>query len=148
GKNYNIYTSGLKIYTTLDYKMQTYAEKAMAEHMKSLQASFEKSFDGNAPWLKDKNLRQKTIQNSVLYKKLREKGLSESQAMDSMNQKHSITLTDWGGNRTVTTSSADSLFHYLKFLNTGSMSLDPKTGAVKTWIGGINFKYFKYDHIS
>ena len=148
GKNYNIYTSGLKIYTTLDYKMQTYAEKAMAEHMKSLQASFEKSFDGNAPWLKDKNLRQKTIQNSALYKKLREKGLSESQAMDSMNQKHSITLTDWGGNRTVTTSSADSLFHYLKFLNTGSMSLDPKTGAVKTWIGGINFKYFKYDHVS
>src|SRR5690606_13547230 len=86
--------------------------------------------------------------NSVLYKKLRKNGLSESQAMDSMNQKHSMTLTDWDGDRTVMASSADSLFHYLKFLNTGSMSLDPETGAVKTWIGGINIKYFKYAHVS
>src|SRR5690606_4348914 len=109
----NIYTSGLKIYTTLDYKMQTYAERAMTEHMKSLQASFEKSFGGNAPWSNDKDLRQKTIQSSALYKKLIKNGLSESQAMDSMHQKHSIALTDWDGDRTVMASSADSLLHYL-----------------------------------
>lgn len=148
GNSYNIYTSGLKIYTTLDSKMQTYAEKAMAEHMKSLQSSFEKSFGSNAPWLKDKKLIQKTVQNSTLFKKLRKSGLSESQAMDSMNQKHPMTLSDWGGDQTVESSSVDSLIHYMKFLNTGSMALDPKTGAVKTWIGGINFKYFKYDHVS
>ncbi|MCG2459744.1 transglycosylase domain-containing protein [Flavobacteriaceae bacterium F89] len=148
GNSYNIYTSGLKIYTTLDSKMQSYAEKAMKEHMQSLQSSFEKSFGGNAPWLKDKRLKQKTIQNSTLYKKLRKNGMSESQVMDSMTQKHPMTLTDWNGDKMVMASSADSLIHYMKFLNTGSMSLDPATGAVKTWIGGINFRYFKYDHVS
>lgn len=148
GEQYNVYTSGLKIYTTLDYKMQVLAEEAMTEHMKSLQQSFEKSYGSNAPWLKDTRLIMKKLQNSQAYKKLERNGLGKEQILDSLKKKHSITLMDWEGEKTVQASTMDSLQHYMKFLNTGSLSIDPSTGAVKTWIGGVNFKYFKYDHIS
>jgi len=148
GEDYNIYTSGFKIYTTLDSKMQTLAEEAMTEHMKGLQDNFEKSYGKRAPWINDKNLINKVIQGSEPYKKWKNAGLNEKAIMDSMNLKKQMQLSDWHQDEMRTASSVDSLLHYLKFLNTGSLSIDPKTGAVKTWIGGINFEHFKYDHIS
>ncbi len=148
GLDYNIYTSGLKIYTTLDSKMQMLAEEAMGQHMKALQNSFEKSYGKRAPWIKDQNLIKKVIQNSGPYKKWKKAGLNEKDIMDSMNLKKEMLLRDWNQDEMRSASTIDSLLHYLKFLNTGSLSLDPKTGAVKTWLGGINFKHFKYDHIS
>ncbi|SMG52255.1 penicillin-binding protein 1A [Arenibacter troitsensis] len=148
GLDYNIYTSGLKIYTTLDSKMQMLAEEAMGQHMKVLQNSFEKSYGKRAPWIRDKKLIDKVIQNSGPYKKWKKAGLSEKEIMDSMNLKKEMRLKDWNQDEMRSASTIDSLLHYLKFLNTGSLSLDPKTGAVKTWLGGINFKHFKYDHIS
>ena len=148
GQEYNLYTSGLKIYTTLDSKMQLLAEEAMKQHMKKLQSDFEKSYGARAPWIKDKKLIKKIIQNSTAYNKWISTGLNEKQAMDSMSVKKEILLGGWGQEKVQSASSIDSLIHYLKFLNTGSLSLDPNTGAVKTWIGGINYKYFKYDHIS
>jgi len=148
GADYNIYTSGLKIYTTLDYKMQKMAEEAMKEHLTVLQNSFEKSFGKNAPWLTNKSLITKLVKRTNSYKQLKEKGLSENQILDSLSKKKNITLADWDGEKTSSASTIDSLQHYMKFLNTGSLGIDPTTGAVKTWIGGIDFKYFKYDHIS
>ncbi|GGW45051.1 penicillin-binding protein 1A [Arenibacter certesii] len=148
GQEYNIYTSGLKIYTTLDYKMQLLAEEAMQEHMQNLQNSFEKSYGQNAPWKANKKLIAKIIQRSDAYRKLKTAGLNESQIMDSLGVRKQMTLTNWKGDTTLLASSIDSILHYAKFLNTGSLSLDPSNGAVKTWIGGINFKNFKYDHIS
>ncbi len=148
GGAYNIYSSGLKIYTTLDYEMQVLAEEAMSTHMKSLQRSFEKSYGKSAPWLTNKKLIQKVVRKSMPYKKLKGLGLSHLQIMDSLEQKRTMGLTSWYGEKTVEASTVDSITHYMKFLNTGSLSIDPKNGAVKTWIGGINFKYFKYDHIS
>jgi len=148
GLDYNIYTSGLKIYTTLDSKMQILAEEAMGQHMKVLQNSFEKSYGKRAPWIRDKSLINKIIQGSEPYKKWKSAGLNEKAIMDSMNLKREIRLSDWNQDEMRSASTIDSLLHYLKFLNTGSLSIDPKTGAVKTWIGGINFKHFKYDHIS
>lgn len=148
GQEYNLYTSGLKIYTTLDSKMQLLAEEAMKQHMKKLQSDFEKSYGSHAPWKKDKKLIKKIIQNSSAYNKWISTGLSEKQAIDSMSIKKEILLGGWDQEKIQSANTIDSLVHYLKFLNTGSLSLDPNTGAVKTWIGGINYKYFKYDHIS
>lgn len=148
GNEYNIYTSGLKIYTTLDYNMQFWAEAAMREHMQSLQASFEKSYGNNAPWLKNKSLINKWIKQSPLYKKMKAAGLEEKQIMDSLQQKKKMVLIDWEGEKTVEASSIDSLQHYMKFLNTGSLSIDPHNGAVKTWIGGVDFEHFKFDHVA
>lgn len=148
GLDYNIYTSGLKVYTTLDYKMQLLAEKAMEAHMATLQESFEKSYGTKAPWNINEALIGKIVRNSVPYKKLIQQGLNEQEAMDSLNHKKSMTLLSWEGNEAVQASTLDSIRHYMKFLNTGSLSVDPHSGGVKTWIGGVNYKYFKYDHIS
>ncbi len=148
GEDYNLYTSGLKIYTTLDYKMQSLAEKSMIEHMTVLQNSFEKSYGKNAPWIKDKKLLDKLVKRTDAYKKMKAKGWSDSQITDSLGKKRTMILSDSTGKKSVEASTVDSIRHYMKFLNTGSLAIDPATGAVKTWIGGIDFKYFKYDHIS
>jgi penicillin-binding protein 1A len=148
GNEYNIYTSGLKIYTTLNYKMQVLAEEAMKEHMSSLQKSFEKSYGKGAPWLTKKKVIQKAVENTPHYKKLLTQGFSEKEAWDSLTKKREIVLSDWNGEKTVAASPIDSVQHYLKFLNTGSLSINPKTGAVNTWIGGIDFKNFKFDHVA
>ncbi|MGJ8659831.1 transglycosylase domain-containing protein [Cellulophaga fucicola] len=148
GNDLNIYTSGLKIYTTLDYKMQVLAEEAMQEHMKSLQSNFEKSYGKNAPWLTNKNIINKAIKQSLPYKKLKETGLAEAQILDSLNKKKTMTLSNWDKDSTLQASTIDSIKHYSKFLNIGSLALDPENGEVKVWIGGIDFKQYKYDHIS
>ncbi|WP_317131649.1 transglycosylase domain-containing protein [Pareuzebyella sediminis] len=148
GNEYNIYTSGLKIYTTLDYNMQYWAEKVMKEHMKTLQESFEKSYGKNAPWITDKSLIKKLVKQSEPYKKMKASGLNEPQIMDSLNRKKKMVLVDWEGEKPVVASTIDSLQHYMKFLNTGSLAIDPNSGAVKVWIGGIDFEHFKYDHIA
>src|SRR5690606_21556382 len=140
GLQYNIYTAGLKIYTTLDYKMQQLAEKSMQEHMEKLQNSFEKSYGKRAPWETDKKLIKRIIERSEPYIKLKNAGLDPKQIMDSLQLKKELTLGDWKGDSTIIASTVDSILHYSKFLNTGSLSLDPATGAVKTWIGGINFR--------
>ncbi|MCK0158384.1 transglycosylase domain-containing protein [Cellulophaga sp. F20128] len=145
---YNIYTSGLKIYTTLDYKMQVLAEEAMQEHMKGLQASFEKSHGKNAPWLTNKKLILKVIKQTAAYKNFKKQNLTESQIMDSLHLKKTMVFDNWGKKTTVQASSMDSVAYYMKILNIGSLALNPETGAVKVWIGGIDFKHFKYDHIS
>ena len=148
GTNYNLYTSGLKIYTTLDSKMQQWAEETMALHMSSLQNKFEKSYGKNAPWIKDKSLTQKLVKRTAAFKHLKKLGWDDKKIMDSLQRKRTMTLADWNGEKSVEASTIDSLQHYMKFLNTGSLSIDAKTGAVKTWIGGINYKYFKYDHVA
>ena len=148
GQPLNIYTSGLKVYTTLDYKMQKMAETAMMGHMKRLQFNFEKSHGKNAPWNTNNRLIDKAVRNSEAYKKLIGSGLDHQQAWDSLDRKKTLMLSSWEGETTIEGSTIDSIKHYLKFLNTGSLGIDPASGAVQTWIGGIDYKRFKYDHIS
>lgn len=148
GNNYNIYTSGLKIYTTLNHKMQVLAEKAMTKHMSKLQKQFEASYGKKAPWIANKNLIEKEVRATKQYKKLVSQELSASEIWDSLSQKRTMVLTDWQGDKNIKASTIDSVQHYMKFLNTGSLAINPKTGAVQTWIGGVNFKHFKFDHIA
>jgi len=148
GSDYNIYTSGLKIYTTLDSRMQQLAETVMEEHMSGLQEQFERSYGKNAPWMKNKRLLERAVRQSNAYKKLIVKGLTHDQAWDSLSKTRSMTLSGWKGDIETTASTIDSIRHYMKFLNVGSLSIDPSTGAVKTWIGGIDYRHYKYDHIS
>lgn len=148
GNSYNIYSSGLKIYTTLNHKMQVLAEKAMINHMSKLQKSFEDSYGKKAPWITNKKLIEKAVRATPLYKKLAQKELSTSEIWDSLSQTRTMVLTDWQGDKTLNVSTIDSVQHYMKFLNTGSLAVNPKTGAVQTWIGGVNFKHFKFDHVA
>lgn len=149
GNTYNIYTSGLKIYTSLNFKMQQLAENAMIDHMAKLQDNFEKSYGDNAPWIKDKNLLQNIAKKTTSYQKFQKSGLPHEEIIDSLSSdKRKQTFSSWTGNKEVVASTMDSIQHHTKYLNTGSLAVDPTNGDILVWIGGINFKRYKYDHIS
>ncbi len=147
GTDLNLLTSGLKIYTTLNYDMQQMAEEAYTEHLKSLQSEFEDSYGSRAPWLSNPKIIQDALEKSSYYQRLKAKKLPENQIQDSLNFKHSIELWDWDGSKVVQASHLDSVKHYLKFLQGGMLSVDPFSGAIRTWVGGINYEHFKYDHV-
>ncbi len=145
---YDLYNDGLIIYTTLDAKMQFLAEEAMKEHMQVLQKDYEKSYGTTAPWNNNKELVDNAVKDLTMYKNYKSQGLTENQIKDSLSKKKDIELFEWEGNITKMASSLDSLQHYLKFLNAGMIAIEPSTGAVQAYIGGIDYRYFKYDHVS
>jgi len=144
---YNLYTSGLKIYTTLDKNLQQYAEEAIKEHLNKLQITFEKEYGESAPWLTNKALVTSVLRNTKAYKKLKAKDLSEKVILDSLSVKRNMWLYDVDEKKEVAASTIDSVQHYLKFLNAGMLSINPQSGAVKSWVGGVDFEHFKYDHV-
>ncbi len=148
GKPYNTYTSGLKIHTTLDYEMQKLAEMATSTHLQKLQKEFEKDHGKNAPWLHGTKLVAKALIKTKAYQKLKKKGYKSRQILDSLSVPHDIELFDWSGKKVVKVSTIDSIRNYLKFLNAGMIAIEPKTGAVRSWVGGINHEYFQFDHVN
>ena len=148
GSNYNIYRDGLKIYTTLDLTMQKYAEEAMQKHMAKLQQTYEDAYGNRAPWLTNKKILESNLKKLKRYQQLQAQDLSEAQIKDSLTVKKEVELFEWNENKVVQASTIDSLQHYLKFLNSGMVALDPENGAVRAYIGGIDYRYFKYDHVS
>ncbi|TXD81789.1 penicillin-binding protein [Subsaximicrobium wynnwilliamsii] len=147
GKTYDLYKDGLKIQTTLDIDMQRYAENAMQQHLEKLQKQFEDSYGSNAPWLKNEDLVTSRIQELDLYKALKKQKYSEAKIMDSLNTKGQYKLFRWEGDTIVNCTVIDSIKHGLQFLNTGFIALQPQTGAIKAYIGGIDYEYYKYDHV-
>lgn len=145
--------SGLKIYVTIDSRMQRYAEEAVAEHMALLQKDFNTHWQGKNPWIDDeykeiKGFLQSRIKQTPTYKNLVAKYGEGSDSIKIMlNLKKQMRVFSWKGERDTLFSSMDSLNYYKRFLNTGMMSMDANTGAIKAWVGGINHKYFKYDHV-
>jgi penicillin-binding protein 1A len=148
GEKYNIYRDGLIVHTTLNYEMQQLAEEAMIEHMSQLQHDHEKSYGNNGPWNKNKKVLMDAVKRSSRYQKLSKEGLSEEQILQRMEQKHSTDLFTYDGMETKNVSSIDSIAHYLKFLNSGLLAVSPKNGAVQAWVGGVDYRFFKYDHVS
>ena len=154
-KGIDLYNSGLKIYTTIDSRLQKYAEEAVAEHMKTLQAQFYEEWKkrGRNPWVDDsgneiKDFLQRRIRQTDAYKIYAEKYGEKSDSLKIMlNLKKPMTIFTWDGERDTLFSSYDSLYYYKKFIQTGFMSMDPYTGHIKAWVGGINHKYFKFDHV-
>ena len=144
---YDIYNDGLIIHTSLDAKLQRLAESAMSDHLKALQKAYEESYKNNPPW-ENKKILDQAIKSSMIYKKLEKQGLKENQIMDSLALKKQLELFNWDESSKITGSAIDSIQHYLKYLNAGLLSLDPKTGQVLAYIGGIDYRYFKYDHVS
>jgi penicillin-binding protein 1A len=148
GKSYNLYKDGLVVHTTLDVTMQSMAEAAMKEHLSKLQSDFEASYGSNSPWNLSSEVLKSAITNLPIVKQYKAQGLTDAQLMDSLRIKRPVALFDWNDHIIRNVSILDSLKHYLKFLNIGMLSIEPSTGAVRTYIGGIDYRYFKYDHIS
>lgn len=150
---YDLYADGLKIYTTIDSRMQQYAENAVETQMKSLHKLFIDHLKGDAPWIDhDGNemidFVEDAIKGTPYYKSLEEKYSKDSDSIDYyLNQPKKMTVFSWNGEIDTTMSMIDSLKYYKHFLQTGFMAMDPKTGHIKAWVGGINQKHFKYDHV-
>jgi len=147
GNTYNAYTSGLKIHTTIDYTLQQMAEQAMAKHLEKLQDVFEKDHGKAAPWNTNKKLLAEILKNTKAYKKLKNKGIHSRAILDSLSIPHEMEWYEWGGKKVVEANVIDSVKHYLKFLNAGLVSMTPDTGAIQSWVGGINYEYSQYDHV-
>lgn len=148
GQKYNIYRDGLIVHTTLNYEMQQMAEEAMTEHMSELQQQHEISYGDYAPWKRNKNILKEVIKRSERYQNFQKEGLSESEILKKLEQKHPTELFEYDGMTTKNVSTIDSISHYLKFLNSGFLAVSPKNGAVQAWVGGIDFRFFKYDHVA
>jgi len=154
GKPYNIYKDGLKIYTTLDFKMQEHAEQAVSEHMRVLQTAFtrECKFKKNPPFAYNissdqvKSILWSSMRRSERYKALKNDGLSDSLIMKSFREKVYMRVYSNSGERDTMMTPWDSILYYKSFLHTGFTVMDCNTGFIKAWVGGVNYKHFKYDH--
>ncbi len=156
GQKYNLYLDGLTIYTTLDSKMQTYAENVVKEHMSNLQDAF---FEQNTPkWnptapfldLTEKEverLMNQAMMRSERWRKMKLAGKTEDDIKASFDQETAMKIFSWKGEIDTVMSPIDSIRHYKHFLRSGMMSMDPQTGHVKAWVGGINYKHFQFDHV-
>jgi penicillin-binding protein 1A len=148
GSHYNIYTDGLKIYTTIDYKLQTYAENAVKKHLSKLQSEFERQWKGREPWLKNPLLAENELKQSQRYKSLTEDNLSEKEIQEVLNRPIDMKIFTWAGEKNVHMSPVDSVLHHFAMLQTGLITIEAHTGFVKAWVGGIDYRYFKYDHVT
>ena len=156
GEKYNIYKDGLKIYTTIDSKMQKYAEISVEEHIKKLQNEFYLHWDGfeNAPY--DTSWRAGQIDTLILfpaikrserYRKLKMSWFDEDKVLEIFNTPVPMSIFSWSGRVDTVLSPLDSIKYYNYFLHSGLISIEPATGAIKAWVGGINHEQFKYDHV-
>lgn len=152
GDQYNIYTSGLKIYTTLDSRMQQHAEAATADIMKRLQKRFDGHWQGRVPWETESGQEDTAWLYNLLrqgdhYRRYAKAGWADSTILIRLSQPRKMAVFTWKGDEFREMSPIDSLRYYLKILQTGLLAQDPYTGHIKAWVGGIDFNHFKYDHV-
>jgi penicillin-binding protein 1A len=154
-KPYNVYKDGLRIYTTIDSRMQQHAEEAVFEHMQDLQRMFDKDLKTkkNAPfaWNVNKqeieNIMSSSIKRSERYRSAKKAGMSDEEAKATFYKPAQMTVYSLRGEIDTMMTPFDSIKYYKGFLQTGFMAMEPQTGYVKAWVGGINHKHFKYDHV-
>lgn len=157
GNPYNLYRDGLKIYTTIDSRMQQYAEEAVREYLgKELQPLFFRHWKGikDAPFVFDKdkskeirNLMVQAMRRSDRYFHLKAKNASDAEILRDFNTRVKMTVFSWKGDIDTVLTPMDSIRYYKFLLQSGLMSFDPHTGFVKAYVGGIDYRYFQYDHV-
>lgn len=152
GDPYNLYEDGLRIYTSINPRMQLYAEEAVAKHMPVLQRvlSAQASVKTDAVWKGHENILQNAMKNSDRWKNLKEDGLTDEEIKKTFFEKTRMKVFAWNPQREKDTvmTPYDSLKYHREMLQTAFMVMDPLTGHVKAWVGGIDFKNFKYDHVN
>ena len=154
GSEYDIYKDGLKIYTTIDSRMQTYAEEAMKQHLTNLQQelSSQQKENKNAPFVnisdvETKKLMLNAMKTSGRWKSMKSQDKSDEEIIKSFAVKTKMKVFTWNGDKDTLMTPTDSIRYYKSFLQSGMMAMEPQTGHVKVWVGGINYKYFQYDHV-
>ena len=156
GTFYNLYLDGLSIYTTIDSRLQTYAEDAVAAHMPNLQKEFFRQnapeFNETAPFLDVDKSEVETIMNqakrrSERWRKMKAQGHDEETILASFEEPLEMEVFGWNGDIDTVMTPTDSIRYYKHFLRTGMMSMEPQTGHVKAWVGGIDYRHFQFDHV-
>ena len=154
GTEYDIYTDGLKIYTTIDSKMQEHAEEAVQAHIKNLQEEFfiQQKGNKNAPFLKisvdeTNRILKRAMKSSERWHILKDLDKTDDEIIASFSKKTKMRVFTWKGEKDTIMTPLDSIRYYKSFLQAGMMSMEPQTGHIKAWVGGINYKYFQYDHV-
>ncbi|MDX1317388.1 MAG: transglycosylase domain-containing protein, partial [Xanthomarina gelatinilytica] len=157
GEKYNLYGDGLKVYTTIDSRMQKYAEDAVQQHMPRLQAEFDhqNTPDRNptAPFLELNQseidaLMKRSMRQSERWRHMKyDLKMDEEDIIASFHKPTQMTIFSWEGEIDTIMKPMDSMRYYKSFLHPGMMSMDPQTGHVKAWVGGMNYKHFQYDHV-
>ena len=146
GSNYNIYTDGLKIHTTIDSRLQKHAEAAVTKHMSKLQTDFFRHWKrGLAPEMKQEI--EKIVEKTPLYKRLKSEGKPLPVIEGVFRKPKKMTVFTWAGEEEREMSLLDSIQYYFMMLNTGFLAMEPQNGHIKAWVGGNNNKYFQYDHV-
>jgi penicillin-binding protein 1A len=147
GEAYDLDTDGLKVYTTLHTDMQRIAEEAVEEHMSAMQKTFDQHWKGmTAPWT-DMQTIQLGVRNSLRYKQLKLQGKSDQEIDAIFNTKVKMTVFSWEGPKEVEMSPLDSVRYHLGMLQVGFLAIEPHTGYIRAWVGGINHEYFQFDHV-
>lgn len=148
GSTWNIYTDGLKIYTTINGKLQAYAEDAMREHMAYLQKQFNKSWGKTDPWKNSKaDVVSAARKRSARYMSLKDQGYSDKGITKLFDEPADTQIFTWDGAQDTIITPNDSLKHHLRFMHTGFVAMEPKTGYILAWVGGIDYNFFQYDHV-
>ena len=154
GSKYNLYSDGLKIYTTINSKMQKYAEESVTEHMQNLQKEFFIQNDtlSTAPFRdldedEEESIMKRTMRRSERWRKARLSGKSADEIEEIFNVPTEMSIFSWEGDIDTVMSPIDSIRYYKHFLQAGMMSMNPKNGHVMAWVGGINYRNFQYDHV-
>jgi penicillin-binding protein 1A len=150
GTPYDLDRDGLKIYTTIDATMQGYAEESQREYMRNLQAQFNEHWHGHSLWKEIpvfKSLLDQGMRRSDRYKELVSEGKSEEEIKENFNTPDTLNLFTWHGDIDTVMKPIDSMVYCKLLLRNSLMSMDPTTGYIKAWVGGINFEHFKYDQV-
>ena len=155
GTNFNIYRDGLKVYTTIDAGMQSYAEKAMTSHVSNLQNEFTKQnkYNKTAPFRDVEPeeidiILKNSIRRSERYRAMTAEGKSKEEILKSFDKKRKMRIFSWKGDIDTMMTPRDSIKYYKNYLQGAMMSMNPQTGEVKAYVGGIDYKHFKYDMVS
>ena len=156
GSSYNLYLDGLSIYTTIDSRLQTYAEQAVGVHMSTLQKEFfrqnSEAFNPTAPFLEIKDdeierIMEQAKQRSERWRKMKARGIDEAGILASFDEPTEMEVFGWNGDIDTVMTPTDSIRYYKHFLRAGMMSMEPQSGHVKAWVGGINYRHFQFDHV-
>lgn len=148
GEPYNLYTDGLKIYTTIDSKLQLYAENAVTRQMTETQRIFFNHWGRDKPWKGKEEVLEQAIQRSPRYIKLKEAGMTDDDILIELQKPVPMKLFTWQGVEEKTVSPIDSIIHHLQYLNAGLLAMEPSTGAIRAWVGGIDHDFYQYDHVN
>ncbi|MBN9351566.1 MAG: penicillin-binding protein [Chitinophagaceae bacterium] len=149
GENYDLYRDGLKIYTTINPVMQKYAEQAVIQHMAFMQKTFNRQLGKNV-WAGHDDILQRAMQASDRWRNMKDDGISDSAIKASFYVPVKMKIFAWNANRETDTTMTpiDSIKYLKQMMQTAFCAMDPSTGEIKAWVGGIDFKWFKYDHVT